>query len=80
MAPRNDLRGENRVLVGLPERLQKTTEALRDAERTLQNLKTIYGQRLILRDSEVLDLIGEHLGMPKIEGDRRGARAASLRD
>lgn len=61
---------QNRVLIGLPERLRKSNDALRDAERTLENLRTLYGQRLLLKDTVVLDLIGEHLGCPKIEGDK----------
>lgn len=60
----------NRVLVGLPERLNKAQSALRDAEKLLEELRGLYGQRLLLKDSEVLDLIGEQLGCPKIEGDK----------
>lgn len=68
----------NRVLVGLPERLEKSNAALREHERMLEQLRQLYGQRLLLRDSEVLDLIGEQLGCPKIEGDKVTARAASV--
>ena len=59
----------NRVLVGLPERLRKSNDALRQAERTLQSIENVYSQRLVLKDSVVLDHIGELLKLPKIEGD-----------
>ena len=62
-------RDKNRVLVDLPDRLQRAKDALRDAEHTLEDLRQLYGQRLILKDSVVLDQIGDRLGCPKIEGD-----------
>jgi hypothetical protein len=71
MAPRNDLRGdENRVLVGLPARLDAARSALRENEKLLEQLRQLYGQRLLLNDTTVLDQIGDLLGCPKIEGDR----------
>jgi hypothetical protein len=78
MAPRNDLRGDsNRVLVGLPARLDAARSALREHEKTLEKLRQLYGQRLILKDTVVLDQIGELLGCPKIRGDKSGAHAVS---
>lgn len=61
--------GSNRVLVDLPERLRKTTEALRDFEQLRTDLLTLYSQRRILRDSVVLDQIGERIGAPSIPRD-----------
>jgi hypothetical protein len=89
MAPRNDLRGDsNRVLVGLPARLEAARSALRENEKLLEQLRQLYGQRLLLKDSVVLDQMGDLLGCPPLPGDpkpkpnpdrprRYGAHAAS---
>jgi hypothetical protein len=58
----------NRVLVGLPERLEKAKAALKEFEGTLEDIRTLYSQRVTLKDSVVLDQIGELLGVPHIEG------------
>lgn len=59
----------NRVLVDLPERLRKSNHAVRELETLVTLLRTLYGQRLVLNDSTVLDQMGELLGCPKIPGD-----------
>lgn len=59
----------NRILVGLPERLRKSNAALGEAERKLQVVTKLYSQRLVLKDSVVLDQIGEVLNLPRIDGD-----------
>jgi hypothetical protein len=38
----------------------------------MESLRTLYGQRLVLNDSVVLDQMGELLGCPKIPGDTDG--------
>jgi hypothetical protein len=60
----------NRVLVGLPARLEAARSALRESEKTLEELRQLYGQRLLLKDSVVLDQMGDLLGCPHIEGDK----------
>ena len=55
----------NRVLIGLPERLQKANMALRERERLIENLKSVLAQRSILKDEIVLDNISELLGVEK---------------
>jgi hypothetical protein len=60
---------KNRVLVGLPERLDKAKLALRDAERLLTDLESLYGQRLTLNDRVVLDQMAKLMGWPIIRGD-----------
>jgi hypothetical protein len=60
----------NRVLVGLPARLEAARSALRENEKTLEQLRQLYGQRLLLNDRTVLDQIGDLLGCPRIEGDK----------
>jgi hypothetical protein len=52
----------NRVLVDLPERLRKAKEATGTYEKQLEDIRTVYRQRSILKDSVVLDHIGELLG------------------
>jgi hypothetical protein len=63
----------NRVLVGVPERLRKANMALRKQETLIGELRLLYGQRLLLNDSVVLDQMGELLGCPKIKGDQHEA-------
>jgi hypothetical protein len=55
----------NRVVVGLPERVESRGAALREHEKMVENVRTLVAQRDILRDSVVLDQIGELLGIPK---------------
>ena len=52
---------ENRVLVGLPERLRKANEALRQCERKIETLQGLYNRRGQVTDTELLNLIGEYL-------------------
>lgn len=52
---------ENRVLVGIPERLRKANEALRQYERKIEILQGLYNRRGQVTDTELLDLIGEYL-------------------
>lgn len=58
----------NRVLVGVPERLRRANEALREHEALVGYLRQAYEQRGQIRDSAVLNQIGDLLGMPKYEG------------
>lgn len=57
--------GKNRVLVELPERLRKSNEALKDYEDLFADLRVLYAQRSILKDSVVLDQIGELILDPR---------------
>lgn len=66
----------NRVVVGLPERVQNAKQAVGELETLIENLKQVYGQRLTLRDSEVLDRMGDLLGVPRIAGDSRSGSIA----
>lgn len=52
----------NRVLVGLPDRLEKSKTALHDAEQLIVKLQSIYVQRAAIGDTKALDVIGELLG------------------
>lgn len=53
----------NRVLVGLPDRLSRTQDALRDAERLIENIRLVYAHRSsVLKDEIILDSIGDLLG------------------
>lgn len=54
--------GRNRVLVGLPDRLENATTALRQHEKLIENLRIVLAQRSILKDEVVLDNIAELLG------------------
>lgn len=71
-------RDNNRVLTGLPARLEAAKTALREHEKTLEQLRQLYGHRLLLKDSVVLDQIGELLGCPKIEGDESRCSAVAM--
>lgn len=62
--------GRNKVLVGLPERLNTAKVELAKLEALVEQLRILYGQRLLLKDSVVVDQMGELLGCPKIEGDK----------
>lgn len=55
-------RGEGRVVVGLPERLERRDEVIRDLEAKLSRVQTLLGQRSILKDEVVLDQLEELLG------------------
>lgn len=61
----------NRVLVDLPDRLHKAKIELKRLEELEQNLMIVYAQRVILKDSVVLDNIGDLLGAPPLPGDER---------
>lgn len=66
LAPR--VAGSNRVVVGLPERLERSKAALRSAEKLTLRLQTIYAQRAAVGDKATLDVIGELLGF-KVKND-----------
>ncbi len=55
----------NKVVVGLPERLEKRDSALRDLETLHKRLREIYGMRGQYSDEYTLDLIGQELGLEK---------------
>jgi len=51
----------NRVLVGLPDRLNAAKGALKDHERTLEQIRQVYAQRGLVSDHTICDRIGELL-------------------
>ncbi len=55
----------NRIVIPAAERLAKREMALREAEDLIQHLRFVYAARMVgTPDAEVLDEIGELLGVP----------------
>lgn len=60
-------RGEGRVIIGLPERLEKTKSALKDREYLISQVRLVLAQRTIFSDQDILNRLEELL-----EGNNNG--------